>query len=293
MMRVDKTFEVRFKIDNIKDEYRMKCYILKESPQNVIIGNDFLMNNECKLDLGNKNISIKNKIIHLCEGKPVETLDKIFFDSICYMADTETDPLKKVIEAYSKLNECFKEMKIEPIAFKVSEKMQSLRNKSYPIPHKYREGAKLELERLINEEIIKQDKTENFSPAFLIEKKTGDLRLVIDYRELNKVIIDEPFEIPRIFENLQLMGKSKYFSKIDLKNGFNQIPIDELSSKLTGFTLFNKIYTYNRIPFGINSGPKIFQKCVNDILCTVPNCFVYIDDIVIFGKIYKNMTNML
>lgn len=75
-----------------------------------------------------------------------------------------------------------------------------------------------------------------------------------------------------------------FFSKIDLKNGFNQLPIDEESSNLTGFVVFNKSYVYQRVPFGLKSGPKIFQRVIESILDGILNVFVYIDDIVIFAK---------
>ncbi|KAF9762255.1 Retrovirus-related Pol polyprotein from transposon opus [Nosema granulosis] len=46
----------------------------------------------------------------------------------------------------------------------------------------------------------------------------------------------------------------------------------------------NKTYKYLRVPFGIRSGPKIFQKTISKTLEGIDNCFVYIDDIIIFSK---------
>lgn len=120
-----------------------------------------------------------------------------------------------------------------------------------------------------------EDKTNMFSLAFPIEKKTSDLRIVIDYRKTNKHIIDEPYEIPKIFETLQLLERKAFFTKIDLKNGFDQISIDKQSSKITGFMMFNKIYTYKRIPFGIKSGPNFFQKYVCEILSDVNSLWIH------------------
>lgn len=75
------------------------------------------------------------------------------------------------------------------------------------------------------------------SPAFLIEKKNEDLRLVGDYREVNKYIEDDNWVNQNIEDSLTMMGENKYFSKIDLSNGFDQIRISEESKKYTSFFL--------------------------------------------------------
>ncbi|KAG0440919.1 Retrovirus-related Pol polyprotein from transposon 17.6 [Dictyocoela muelleri] len=80
------------------------------------------------------------------------------------------------------------------------------------------------------------------------------------------------------------MKRCCWFSSIDLKNGFNQILLEEKSREITGFNIINKHYQYKRIPFGIKSGPKIFQKIMNNILENINNIFVYIDDIIIYSK---------
>lgn len=57
---------------------------------------------------------------------------------------------------------------------------------SYIVPVKYIDKAKLELERLCKEGIIKESEVKTYSPGFFIEKKNKDLRLVIDYKDLTK-----------------------------------------------------------------------------------------------------------
>lgn len=85
-------------------------------------------------------------------------------------------------------------------------KIDSKQN-SYMVPVKYIDRAKQEIERLLKEGIIEEKEVSTFSPGFFIEKKNKDLRLVIDFRKLNENIIDEQFDIPKIFENLQHLAK--------------------------------------------------------------------------------------
>lgn len=141
-----------------------------------------------------------------------------------------------------------------------------------------------ELQRLVREDIIERCNSKFSSPAFVIEKKNKDIRLVIDYRQVNKYVIDEIFYIPDIHENLLLLSGNKYYSKIDLKNGFNQIEITPESRLITGFHILWRHFQYKRIPFGLKSGPKLFQKIISKILEDIKNVFVYIDDIIIYGS---------
>ncbi|KAG0435774.1 Retrovirus-related Pol polyprotein from transposon [Dictyocoela muelleri] len=143
--------------------------------------------------------------------------------------------------------------------------------KYYSVPIKYENSAKKEIERLLKNEIIEKNRSPYASPAFLIEKRNKDLRLDVDYRSINKFIRDEISLIPKIFENLHKIGKNKYFTKIDLKNGFNQVLLHENSRDVTSFTIFGRQYRYKRIPFGIKSGPKLFQRIMNQILDGLEN----------------------
>lgn len=80
------------------------------------------------------------------------------------------------------------------------------------------------------------------------------------------------------------MGPNKLFILLDLKNGFNQLPLHENSRYLTTFVLFNQTYQYTRIPFGLKLGPKLFQRVIQEILADIKGVFVYIDDILIYAN---------
>ncbi|KAF9762258.1 Retrovirus-related Pol polyprotein from transposon gypsy [Nosema granulosis] len=132
--------------------------------------------------------------------------------------ETSESEVYKRIRVFKELNVSYMEMKVDPIRFKTFEgKIDLPRRKSYIVPNKYIEKARNELSRLCREGIIIESEVRYISPAFFIEKKNLDLRLVIDYRNLNNYIIDECYDIPKIYENLMVMGKNEYYSTIDLK----------------------------------------------------------------------------
>jgi len=171
-----------------------------------------------------------------------------------------------------------------PVNIKVKDEKSVIQSKAYNLPFKFHEPIKNELKRLIDEDIIEERITFNSSPGFIISKKNGEVRLVIDYRKINENVIDINIGIPKIFENIQMLGQNRLYSKLDLKNGFNQLSLDKQSRDITGFVILNRNFAYKRVPLGLKSGPKLFQKYIQDILKDCRNCFVYIDDIIIFGK---------
>lgn len=80
------------------------------------------------------------------------------------------------------------------------------------------------------------------------------------------------------------MGSKRYFSQIDLSNGFNQIRIDDKSKPITSFFILGQQWQYKRVPFGIKPGPKKFQRYVSNVLGDIYDVFVYIDDITISSR---------
>lgn len=110
-------------------------------------------------------------------------------------------------------------------------------------------------------------------------------RIVIDYRRLNEVTIDDKFPIPNIDTILDKLGRAQYFTTIDLAKGFHQILVKDEDRKKTAFSTPLGHYEYVRMPFGLKNAPATFQRLMNAILKDYINkiCVVYLDDILIFS----------
>ena len=100
----------------------------------------------------------------------------------------------------------------------------------------------------------------------MIEKKTGDVRICIDPKDLNIAIKRELFQIPTKEEILGELAGAKYFSKMDATAGLHQIELDEKLSMMTTFNTPFCRYRYLRLPMGICSAPKVFHKTVYQCL---------------------------
>lgn len=129
------------------------------------------------------------------------------------------------------------------------------------------------------------------SPIWIVPKKSDasgkkKWRIVVDYRKLNEKTINDKFPIPNIEEILDKLGRSVYFTTIDLKSGFHQIEVEKADRQKTAFSTDKGHFEFIRMPFGLKNAPATFQRAMNNILGNLIGrcCLVYLDDIIIFGS---------
>jgi hypothetical protein len=63
------------------------------------------------------------------------------------------------------------------------------------------------------------------APVLFVKKKVGSMRLCVDYRTLNEVIVKNKYLLPRINDLFDQLKGAKYFSKIDLRSRYYQLRI--------------------------------------------------------------------
>jgi hypothetical protein len=103
----------------------------------------------------------------------------------------------------------------------------------FPVPQSLYSTTKTEIERLIKIGALKLDhESEWAAPTFVQPRKTGDVRILTDFRKLNKAICREPFPLPKISDLLQKLQGFTYAMAIDLSMGYYHIPLDDESQKL-------------------------------------------------------------
>ena len=96
-------------------------------------------------------------------------------------------------------------------------------------------------------------------------KKSGDIRICLDPKDLNKEICREHYPLPVIEEIATRLSNAKVFSIFDVKNGFWHVELDTKSTMLTTFNTPFGRYRWNRLPFGISSAPEVFQRKMHEI----------------------------
>ncbi len=146
--------------------------------------------------------------------------------------------------------------------------------------------VKLELDRMEASGTIRKvtKPTPYCAPMVIAYKKSGDIRICADFRKLNQSIEREHFQLPTFDELSLKIVKPKFFSQLDCRSGFHQIPVSEESQPYLSFSSPFGRYCYAKLPFGISSAPEVFSRCINSILEGIPNTLIYVDDLIIWGS---------
>lgn len=160
--------------------------------------------------------------------------------------------------------------------------------KNYRLPESQRDEINKQVEKLIDEKLIEASTSPYNSPLLLVPKKSLDgekkWRLVVDFRQLNKKIVDDKFPLTRLDDILDNLGRSKYFSTLDLTSSFHQIELHPDSRHLTAFSTNKGHYQFKRLPFGLKISTNSFQRMLSIALAGLDTeAFLYVDDIIIFG----------
>ena len=115
-------------------------------------------------------------------------------------------------------------------------------------------------------------------------KKTGDVRVLTDFRELNKCLKRKPYPIPKIKDLLQTLMGFQWATALDLSQGYYHIPLDEESQQLCTFMMPWGKYRYTKLPMGVKVAVDIFQEVMTKLFVGLDFVRVYLDDILIISN---------
>ena len=143
-----------------------------------------------------------------------------------------------------------------------------------------------QLQSLTEKGWIKPSTSPYGSPVLFVPKGNGELRMCIDYRGLNAIIVKNAEPLPCIDDLLDRVQGCKYFSKIDVKSGFHQISIRPEDRHKTVFQTRYGLYEFVVMPFGLCNAPGTFQHAMNRVFGPYLDQFVvvYLDDILIYSR---------
>lgn len=162
--------------------------------------------------------------------------------------------------------------------------------KPYRLPESAKQEIDRQVEKMLDDEVIEPSHSPWNFPLLIVPKKIDGSnkprwRIVVDFRRLNEVTVDDIFPLPNIVDILEKLGKAKYFSTLDMANGYHQVPLDPSDREKTSFSTHNGHYNFLRMPQGLKGAPATFQRLMNQILSGLNGvkCLVYLDDIIVYG----------
>ncbi|GLB41115.1 putative retrotransposable element tf2 155 kda protein type 1-like [Lyophyllum shimeji] len=159
--------------------------------------------------------------------------------------------------------------------------------KVYPLAPNEQAELDAFLEENLKSGRIRPSKSPMASPVFFIKKKDGSLRLVQDYRALNAITVKNRYPLPLISELINNLRGARYFTKLDVRWGYNNVRIKEGDQWKAAFRTNRGLFEPLVMFFGLTNSPATFQTMMNDIfrdLIAQGVVCVYLDDILIYTK---------
>ena len=159
-----------------------------------------------------------------------------------------------------------------------------------PIPPSMFEDVRAHLKEMETLGVIRRSQSPYASNVVIVRKKNGALRFCLDMRLLNVRTIRDSYSLPRIDSTLNVLAGSKWFSVLDLKSGYWQVPLAEEDKCKTAFTVGPLgFWECERMPFGLTNAPATFQRlmenCMGDLHLSY--CLLYLDDIIVYSSTYE------
>ena len=156
----------------------------------------------------------------------------------------------------------------------------------YSVPFAIRESVERELDRLEAEGVLRKvDYSDWAAPIVVVPKKDGKLRICGDYKmSINPALHVDKYPLPNMEDLLASLAGGKRFTKLDLTAAYQQMCLDEPSSKLTTISTHKGLYCFTRMPFRVSPAPAVFQRTMDTILQGLPNFICYLDDILVTGQ---------
>ena len=119
-----------------------------------------------------------------------------------------------------------------------------------------------------------------------VRKKNGEIRLCVDFRNLNRSSLKDNYPLPKIEQVLQQVVGAQRISMVDGFSGYNQVAMHPDDREKTAFTTPWGTFMYDKMPFGLMNAGATFQRAMDIAFVGEKDKFVviYLDDITVFSQ---------
>jgi len=150
-------------------------------------------------------------------------------------------------------------------------------------PVHYQQHIDDHVSRMLQAGVLRPSNSPWSSNVCLVKKKNGTLRFAIDYRRINGITTSSSYPMPRVDSCIDSLGKSSWFTTLDLRSAFWQVKISDTDAHKTAFITRKGCFEFTRLPFGLSGSPTLLQRLADLIFSGLQweILLVFLDDITI------------
>jgi hypothetical protein len=252
----------------------------------LILGYDFLVKSQATLDFRQGRLNFPYGTAPICLLSQPQGTSNLPYK---LGSNLQLDQIQKIVDLVNSFPNTItpKLGKTNLVSYQIKLKSEApIRCRPYQFsPPRLRE-LRQHVDQLLEKGVIRKSHSEFSSPAFLVPKKDGKSRLVVNYKRINDQLHLDSMPVPSLESAFQYLGKAKWFSLLDLNSAYNQIPLTEDSKKYTAFVTPFQLFEYNFVPFGLSSGGSALNHLIETVLghLQYKTVFCFFDDVVVFSN---------
>ena len=150
-------------------------------------------------------------------------------------------------------------------------------------PMAYHPIIEQHIQTMLKQGLIEPSRGDWASNIVLVQKKDGAFRFCIDYRAVNNKSRKEIFPLPRIDASLDALSGATWFTTLDLRSGYYQVPLNPRDAHKTSF--ISGCFKWRVLPMGLCNSAATFQRLMNMVLAGLnySSCLVYLDDVIVMA----------
>ena len=290
---ITRAVEVRIKL--LEYSWKLEFKILKKGPAPVILGLDFLRLTKMTLDVASRKYSFgfaPERWGQFCDWNDVPRGDS-FLQQLAEEASRMSNiSWPRGVNTASILNE-FPQLfssvlgtaKCPPYCIDLHDRVP-VRSAPYRCAPPKMTIFKKMVDELLEQGVVRPSRSPYASPAFLLPKKSGGFRMVVDYRKVNAKIVFDSYPMPTIDQALEQFSGATVFSVLDLNSAYYQIPLSAKSRRITAFCTPFGLFEFNKLPMGISVGCQGLSRVVDELFADLKGVYVYnfLDDLVVYSE---------